>query len=333
MGIRTIIIWLIIFALGFGLGWLLHIDKTATVQSIRENSSDYKFINPLLFAKSTDDQIFPQYAPLKETITDYIKEMSNQDVSDVSVYFRNLNSGQWVYINPNETFTPASMLKVITLISVLRVAESDPALLNKKFTLRGADQTLVNSQMAYHPAKNQIRIGHEYTVKELLDHLIIESDNVANAALIELVGKEKILKTYNDLRLPEPNQFGYTAEQYSHLFRVLYNGTYLSRSVSEQVLELLSKTSFEEGIVAAVPPETVVSHKFGVHIVPASDYRQTNKIEYRELHDCGIVYYPDQPYFLCIMTRGQEFPTLETVIKNISTITWQQVSSLNKKKS
>jgi hypothetical protein len=131
--------------------------------------------------------------------------------------------------------------------------------------------------------------------------------------------------------LPTPEATGadnYTARQYSHLFRALYNGTYLSKPLSEKVLELLSKTRFDRGLVAGVPEGTVVSHKFGVRNIVNSDADTTPVA--RELHDCGIIYYPNNPYFLCVMTRGADFPTLESVIKDISRITWNEVAKINK---
>src|SRR6185436_5295057 len=89
-----------------------------------------------------------------------------------------------------------------------------------------------------------------------------------------------------------------TPQNYSHLFRALYNGTYLSHDASEKALELLSRTKFSDGIVAGVPKETTVSHKFGERTL------SLNTSSINELHDCGIVYYPGHPYFLCIMTKG-----------------------------
>ncbi len=42
-----------------------------------------------------------------------------------------------------------------------------------------------------------------------------------------------------------------------------------------------------------------------------------------EAHDCGIVYYPDSPYLLCVMTRGKDTGQLESIIGKISQITYQ----------
>jgi beta-lactamase class A len=323
MGKRLVYIsWVIVSLLaGLILGWFLHTQPSAPeFQSIRETSSTYKFISPLLLTRAPEEQSFPLYAPLKQDLTDYItSEIREGRATDVSVYYRDLNSGQWIYVNPDETFSPASMLKVVTLITVMRAVELDPGLLSRRVTLKGEDSKLVNSQ-TYYPTTNPIRTGHTYTTQELIDHLIVESDNVANAALIQQVGDDKIVKTYDDLLLHHPEDGErYTAQEYSRLFRILYNSTYLPRNVSEQVLELLSKTRFNNGLVAPLPKDTVVSHKFGVNVSNLG----------RELHDCGIVYYPSNPYFICVMTRGQEFPALESIIQKTSRLVWDEVSDLN----
>lgn len=210
------------------------------------------------------------------------------------------------------------MLKVLTLITVMRAADLDPELLSRRVTIKGDDSKLVNSQ-TYYSTANPIRTGHAYTTQELIDHLIVESDNVANAALIQQVGDDKITKAYDDLLLHHPEESErYTAQEYSRLFRILYNSTYLSRNISEQVLKLLSQTKFDNGLVALLPKDTVVSHKFGVNVSSLG----------RELHDCGIVYYPNNPYFICVMTRGREFPALESVIQETSRLVWDEVNNL-----
>lgn len=95
-------------------------------------------------------------------------------------------------------------------------------------------------------------------------------------------------------------------KQYSRVFRTLFNGTYSPWNLSEQVLDLLSHTSFTQGIVAGTPQNITISQKFGEH----TNTLPNGSVADHELHNCGIVYYPDHPYFLCIMTRGKTFSDL-----------------------
>jgi len=329
--IKKYALYLALLAVGIGLGFYLDKDTKPPIPvSVREDTSGYKFINPLLFVLNEQAQEPSEYTALHESIQSYIdKATTEKKISDASVYFRQVNKGKWISVYPEKTYSPSSMLKVVTLITVLRAAESDPSLLSKTITISGDDSQLQNS--VYAP-KEPIRSGSTHTVSELIEHSIIESDNVANQTLRALVGEERLSKTYADLHMPmvdAAEDRGYTTENYSHLFRALYNGTYLSRPTSENVLSLLTRTSFDKGIVAGVPEGTTVSHKFGVNVF-AQDKTSS---PYSELHDCGLVYYPDHPYHICIMTRGKDFSDLETVLKDISKIGWDYVDSANKEEN
>lgn len=327
---------ILVFCLGILVGVFFSKDSNVLIsQNVREKNTHYDFIKPLLFTKLPEDLSFPEYSDLKDKVSDYIDTLvSDGKAKNVSFYFRNLDSNELVSINPDETFYPASMLKVVTLIATLRMVDDNPDFLYKKIVLQGDDTDAITSQSRYN-VKNPIRSGNLYTVEVLVDHLIIESDNVANIALTNLVGKENIDKIYSDLELPKPDSVegvGYTTKQYSRLFRALYNGTYLSRELSEKVLELLSRSDFKEGIIAGVPDDVVVSHKFGVRTVLANKENPNPLIvKYRELHECGIVYYPSQPYFICVMTRGNDFVELENILKNISQITWEEAGKILEK--
>jgi hypothetical protein len=56
-----------------------------------------------------------------------------------------------------------------------------------------------------------------------------------------------------------------------------------------------------------------VAHKYGERGI----YEDT-QLTGIELHDCGIVYAPGSPYYLCVMTRGKDTSKLAKVIASIS---------------
>ena len=143
--------------------------------------------------------------------------------------------------------------------------------------------------------------------------MIVFSDNNAmQLATIHLLNfyPEELSGVFADLNLNVPNEQAedyMTAKEYASLFRVLYSATYLSREKSEAALALLGLTDFRDGLVAGVPSDIFVAHKFGERGVRGSD----GEITHREFHDCGIVYYPGHPYLLCVMTKGGAFPILK----------------------
>ena len=130
-------------------------------------------------------------------------------------------------------------------------------------------------------------------------------------------------KVYNDLGIPiselgQADDF-MTVSQYTYFFRVLYNATYLNRALSEKAMDFLSKSDFSYGIETGASATVVVAHKFGERTIVDSH----GALIARELHDCGIVYYPQHPYLLCIMTRGSDFDRLAAVIQDISRLAYQ----------
>ena len=88
--------------------------------------------------------------------------------------------------------------------------------------------------------------------------------------------------------------------------------------MSEKALSYMSEVDFKQGLVAGVPGGIAIAHKFGEKTVGASG-------EIKQLHDCGIVYYPNNPYLLCVMSRGDSFEYLDDTIREISHIVYEEV--------
>ena len=305
------------------IGWFLHyyyyahiVDRSREIIQIRENSDAYRFINPIILTVDNRDVEFDEYRDLKSKVQTYINIHSVNGVKKASFYFRDLNTGEWVGVNEDELYSPSSMLKVATLIAYSRLADDDPKILLEKVLYEPSDISGQN----YRP--KQLAKGY-HAVRELLQQMIVESDNDAMHSLNAL-HTDEILEIYKDLELPDifsDEQDFMSPRSYSRLFRSLYNGSYISHFYSDEALELLTYSKFNQGIKSGVG-DTVVAHKFG-------EYTNTllGTITEKELHDCGIVYYPSKPYFICVMTKGQDFSSLEKIIADISKITFDYIKS------
>lgn len=321
----------VLFLSGAVAGWFFRKGKEMPQPTfLRENPNDYKFIDPILLLKVPEDTVTPQFQSLRQTISSYVATAQKQGkASDVSVYFRQLNNDRWVGVNATHTYAPASMLKVISLIAFLRQAQLNPALYTTNVTIPPQTPNPNNNQDFYPPA-DPIQIGSTYNANLLLSHMIIDSDNNAANAINSLTGAS-LNKTFNDLQIPIPGPDTPTdfisPIVYSRLFRSIYNGAYLSDVISEQSLELLSKTTFTQGLVAGVPSGTVVSHKFGERTITSP-----SAAPIRELSDCGIIYAPNDPYLLCVMTKGTDFTKLQSIIGDISNIAWKSIQQLDAQK-
>lgn len=288
---------------------------------IRDTSSNYPYISPLILVDNASST-YPALDPLKNSMAAYIsKAEQNGEAEDISVYYRDMVKGQWTGVNENDTYAPSSMLKVGILMSYLKIAETDPDVLTEEIKYTPTD----DSGQFYKPV--QLPAG-EYTVRDLLIQMIEQSDNDAVTALNNAHPQE-LVSVFNALDIPYPSvntlKDFMSPELYSRMYRALYNATYLPDIESEQALELLMQTNFNQGLLQGIPATTTVAHKFG---------EQTNTADGavidHELHDCGIVYYRNDPYFLCIMTKGQDFQTLSKIIGDISKTVFDYVSSSNR---
>lgn len=242
----------------------------------------------------------------------------------LAVYFRDLDNGPWFGEDLYAEFSPASLLKVPVLIAVLKQAEAEPGLLERRIEYAAAP---VQESQSIIP-RSPLKLGRTYSVDEFLRAMIVHSDNNAAFALLSRVKPEQLDAVYRQLQvsIPDPKrpEDWLTVKQYSAFFRILYNASYLNQPMSKKALDLLTRVEFKEGIVAGVPPGTVVAHKFGERRLADSDLVQ--------LHDCGIVYYPQQPYLLCVMSRGRDLFKLTEVLREVSAEVYREVDAQVKAK-
>lgn len=283
--------------------------------SQEKHQSGYRFINPLLECEAPASFKGP-IADLRAVLSDRASLFIDQNkINEVSIYFRDLNSGDWVGINDEAKFSPASLMKVPILIAYLKLAENDRDLLDKKLQV-----TMEREEALYQNIipDREVETGKEYTVWELLEYMIIYSDNLAANTLLENIDTRVLDRIYNELGIYVPTQNVtenfISVRNYASFFRVLFNSSYLNREMSEKALELLSRTEFDQGMVAGLPSYIIVAHKFGERRLPNS----------LQLHDCGIVYRANNPYLLCIMTRGNDFNQMASVIESLSSLSFEK---------
>jgi len=308
---------------GISVGFMLRglIPEKSKPQLIEIREGGWKLINPLLECQKGQDLLSdPELRPMRDHVEKFLSEnIKKKWGDDVSVYFRELNDGLTFDIGKDSQFYPASLLKVPLMISVLKKAEANPRILTKRIVYNNPElKAYQNSDVA-----DKLVFGRSYTIEDLLERTIETSDNISSLLVEEQLSDKDLKKTYDDLGIPDPyylnDQAGYllSVELYASFFRILFNASYLNREMSEKALEFLSKTDYRKGLVAGVPPKIPVAHKFGLRKINGR----------KQLHDCGIVYYPDHPYLLCVMTSGLIPEYLDTTIAEVSRFIYEDIDS------
>jgi beta-lactamase class A len=316
--------------LGFSLGFLSKefFDKKSDLRFVEIRQTGYEFVNPLLDCEQARDELeSPQLRPFRQSVVNFIqRDLDKKWANEVSVYFRELNDGRTFSIGKTEEYFPASLMKVPIMMSLLKEAEANPQILKHGITYNKAELKTIQNDIP-----KTLELGKTYSVDELLSRMIIYSDNISTNLLENFVKINDLEKTFTDLGMQDPyrgvdqsrmvgtsTKYMISAETYASFFRVLFNASYLSRPLSEKALSLLAQSDFKEGLVAGVPAGIKVAHKYGIRTTGAQG-------EIKQMHDCGIVYYPDQPYLLCIMTSGKSYAYLDDAIKEISRIIYQEI--------
>lgn len=315
---------ILIFVWGVFIGILIPLQSPlflSTDGGIQVRSGQVGFTNPLLECDISENSLSARKEDFTPELTTLVNALlAKKKISEVAVYYRDLNNGPVSSVGSSKTFIPASLLKVPVMMTILHESESKPSILDEKIVYEQTQYTKQLLQMQTIAPSKSIVLGHTYTVRELIEYMIKYSDNEAMALLYERIPISEQIDLYSMLGV-DPSVLmstggELTVKQYSVFFRILFNASYLSRSNSEYALKLLSETEFNDGIRAGVPANIVISHKFGERKLDTG---------LQQLHDCGIVYYPNHPYLLCMMSRGTDTSELASSLSDISTFVYNKI--------
>jgi len=230
--------------------------------------------------------------------------------ADLGVAFRTLDGKtEWFY-HADDAFHAASTMKVPVMIELYRQVQAGKLKLSDPLTIHNQFHSIVDgspykldptddSETDLYKAEGQIR-----TLTELCELMITVSSNLATNLIIEKLGVENIRATVHSLnadgmhvlRGVEDNKAfekGHnnitSARALQILLTSIADNTAAGPDASQQMLAILERQRFNEGIPAGLPPGTKVAHKTG----------EITKIH----HDAAIVY-ATRPFVLVILVRG-----------------------------
>jgi beta-lactamase class A len=268
----------------------------------------FKYIMPLQYVEAASES--EKYLDLKNQLTDCIDSLKKTgDINRASVYLRDFDHSEWMSVFPNERFHPGSILKLGALINILQQADRDTSLLKKKLEFHPNHEKIPSQSYC----KKSIIEGRSYSIEQLLEYMIANSDNYATSVLHQVMNYNDYLRIFSTLHIPVPDganpNYAVRANEISNLLKVLYNGTFLSPKMSEKAIEIMMKCDFNSGMQAGLSPQIKIAHKFGEY---------GTKDGLHELHEMGIIYLGVKPYLLTIMTEGKNIKTLAPTIAKLT---------------
>ena len=322
---RNLLIYgfLVLSVLNVGLWYLVNTPKEKPVTASSDSMScdvhgfrrsGFKFTKPLLMLDRACDD--PYLNPIRDKVLAFLATQKAQGVFEsASVYFRMLDNGR-SFNTSDENYSPGSMMKIMTLITYLKAAETNPQILNKRMTYAQQFSGMPKQEIA---AQHEAIIGKSYSVDQLLSLMIRDSDNNATALLNSQINGDiytEVLKALN-LTIPDPKQTDYpiNAENMSRFFRLLYNSTFLSPEMSDKALQLLTESNFQDGLNKYFKGKLTIAHKFG----------EKNIDGIFQLHEGGIFYTSNMDYLLIVMTKGKNQEQQKNLIADISKLVYTEL--------
>lgn len=269
--------------------------------------SGFKYVKPLMYAES--GMASTALMPVNHAIENYIsRAKASGKISDASVYLRQFHNGTWTIVNPDHKFSPGSIMKIPVMITLMKMNESRPGLLDMRLTYNKHYQT----EKTTHFEGKGIEFGKSYSVRELMHYMIAYSDNNATMMLDEILDANVFTHVFTDLGLAKPDlqasDFKMTAREASAFMIILYNAGYLSIQDSEYCLNMLGGAEFEKGEVKGLPGGCMIAHKYGEGGMTAEpDFSET-----------AVIYCADHPYLLTVMTRGKDLKELPNIVAEIT---------------
>ncbi len=253
-----------------------------------------------------------------------LREAMNQHYNDkktpAGVYFEYLPTGSSIGVNDQYQIEIGSLSKVPAVMAIYRQIE--------KSALRHTDvlevkKEHINSQFGDLWKRGA---GTRMTVDEFIEYTLVRSDNTAANVLVATLPKGALQEVFNALDLPKTRSGPYpvmSPKSYASVFRTLYLASYLHRDSSQAMLDILTRTIYNDKLPSGVDDKVKVAHKIGV-------FRIANVQDVYS--DCGIVYVPNRPYLLCVMVAADE-ATAREEITMYSKMAYQYITTAKPAKS
>lgn len=230
--------------------------------------------------------------------------------ADVAVAFRTLDGKSQWFSREHESFHAASTMKIPVMIELFHQVREGKLKLDDPLTIHNEFHSIVDGSVYKLDTSDDSDAvlykleGQTQTLAQLCEAMITKSSNFAANLLIEKLGVENIRVTVHQLGADEMHVLRGVEDQKAFdqglnnatsayalltLLTAIADGTAVDADSSRQMVEILQRQTFNEGIPAGLPPGTPVAHKTG----------EITKIH----HDAAIVYAP-RPFILVILVRG-----------------------------
>jgi beta-lactamase class A len=277
-------------------------------QSLDQLQKKYPFIAKRVLIDEWVDHsvVLTNFLPLRQQLH---KEIDPYE-DTFAFYFEYLPTGTSIGINEDSEFTAASLLKVPVVMAYYHKKEAMGTQTDPMVTIQEKELNKKFGDLYKKGAGAQINLDDAV-------HLALqESDNTASLILADQISDDDFKYVYEGLDIPlalKGDSPIVTAIQYTSVIKSLYFGSILNKDDSEKLLEILTKTKLNDMLPTGISKDVPVAHKIGL-------------IDKQIYQDCGIVYVPQRPYALCMISKSKRKEARNRMSK-VSKMIYDYVSS------
>ncbi len=199
----------------------------------------------------------------KESLRDELEQISQAYPATYGVVVLDPSSGERMAMDADRRFLAASLNKLPVLMTLYRSAASGEVDLDDEISMQASDVQAYGTGVLY-----TYPVGYTMTLRECARLLIKESDNTAWKMLDRYLGRDYIrAELYRvGARSTEywiPNTT--TPDDVLLMLEKIADPSYTTPDLSEEMLDVMANTSFEDRLPQPLPEATRVSHKIGYY--------------------------------------------------------------------
>ncbi len=247
----------------------------------------------------------------KSKLEESILKVLSDHEGTFALAYKDLQTGETLFINEKERFHAASTMKTPVMIEIFKQADQGNFSINDSIEVIDEFYSIVDSSKfkmdvgVDSEAKLYGMVGQKLPISELMFEMITMSSNLATNILIDLVDARKVTQTMRtlgadsimvlrgveDLKAFEKGLSNTTtALDLINIYQHIAAGTAVSEEASKKMIKILSEQHFADLIPKYLPDDVTVAHKTGsitgIH------------------HDSGIVILPNgNRYILVILSK------------------------------
>ncbi len=236
--------------------------------------------------------------PFHDLALQGVLEQNLPAAGTVGLYVKHLSTGASASVNGDRVMPAASLYKLPIMTEVIRQVRLQRLSLDQQMTVNRAHWVPGSGVL-------QARVGESLPVRELLQLLIQQSDNIAAMMLLDLTGLNNVNLTMQGMGLRQTRLLDYrtpgvlstpigpyqtTAGDMGLLMDTIAGGKLVDPTGSEEALKLLEAKQASELLADGLPWWAKVAHKWGE--IPGAR------------HEAGIVFTPRGQYVVIVMTEN-----------------------------